>query len=250
MRDLGKAVIWVTGAGSGMGEASAARLARTGAMVILSGRRPAPLHALAQQIVREGGRAGVEALDIADAAAVAQAGARIAAQHGTIDILVNCAGVNIAARRWRDVSAQDWRAVVDINLNGAFHRAQAVLPAMRAQRDGLVINVSSWAGVHVSYVAGPAYVAAKHAMTAMTESLNQEEGVNGVRACAICPAEVSTPILDKRPVPVSAEERAQMIQPQEIAETILFVAAMPAHVCVNQIVLSPTRNQAYLHHHR
>ena len=80
----------------------------------------------------------------------------------------------------------------------------------------------------------------------MSESINQEECVNGIRSCCIGPGEVATPILDKRPVPVTAEERAQMLQSDDLADTILFVARMPETVCVNEILMSPTANRGYL----
>ena len=90
---------------------------------------------------------------------------------------------------------------------------------------------------------GPAYNAAKHAVVAMTENLNQEESINGIRACVICPAEVATPIMDKRPVPPTSEERARMLQPEDLGHTIRFIAEMPAHACINEITISPTWNR-------
>jgi NADP-dependent 3-hydroxy acid dehydrogenase YdfG len=118
-----------------------------------------------------------------------------------------------------------------------------VLPLMRARRGGLIIHVSSWAGRFVSALTGAGYSATKHAVVAMSHSINQEEFANGIRSCCICPGEVATPILDKRPVPVSAEDRARMLQSDDLAETILFVARMPASVCVNEILISPTWNR-------
>ena len=92
---------------------------------------------------------------------------------------------------------------------------------------------------------GPAYSVAKHGLVALSESINQEECANGIRSCCICPGEVATPILDKRPVPVSDEDKAKMLQVRDLAATILFVATMPASVCVNEILISPTWNRAY-----
>jgi NADP-dependent 3-hydroxy acid dehydrogenase YdfG len=83
-------------------------------------------------------------------------------------------------------------------------------------------------------------------MNAMTESINMENGVHGVRACAVCPGEVSTPILDKRPVPVSAEDRARMVQPEDCGAIIAFIATLPKHVCINEITVSPTWNRGYV----
>ncbi|MBT6274238.1 MAG: SDR family NAD(P)-dependent oxidoreductase, partial [Chromatiales bacterium] len=140
----------------------------------------------------------------------------------------------------------DWDAVIDIDLNGAFYCCKAVLPTMKEQGEGLIINISSWAGKHVGIVTGPAYVAAKHAMNAMTESLNMEACMYGVRATAICPGEVSTPILDNRPIPVTAEERAKMVQADDCGDVIRFLAELPAHVCINDLTISPTWNRRYV----
>ena len=117
---------------------------------------------------------------------------------------------------------------------------------MKAQGDGLIINISSWAGKHVSVVTGPAYTAAKHGMNAMNESINMEAGAFGVRACAICPGEVATPILDNRPIPVPAEEKARMVQSEDCGDVIAFLAQLPSHVCINDLTISPTWNRGYV----
>lgn len=249
MRDLNGTLVWATGGGTGIGEAGAVALAAAGARVVLSGRRREPLEEVAARIQSAGGEAHIELLDVADRDAVMAMGAHILETYGTVDILLNSAGINIPKRHWPDVSLDDWDSVIQIDLNGAFYCTQAVLPAMRAKKDGLVINVSSWAGVRVSFLTGPAYNAAKHGMTAMTESLNMEECIHGIRATALCPGEVSTPIMDKRPVPMSAEDRAKMVQPDDMGETILYLARMPAHVCVNELVISPTWNRGYVAFH-
>ncbi|MDP6343619.1 MAG: SDR family NAD(P)-dependent oxidoreductase [Alphaproteobacteria bacterium] len=246
MRDLTASVVWVTGGGTGIGRAGAVALAAAGAEVVLSGRRAEPLEEVANAIAEAGGRASVLPLDVADAGAVSAVAEAILAQHGRIDILVNSAGLNVPKRRYDEVELDGWRKVIDVDLNGAFYCVAAVLPGMRERGDGLIINISSWAGRYNSTVSGPAYGAAKHAMLAMNASLNMEECVNGIRACAICPAEVATPIMDNRPIPPSADDRARMLQPEDLGETILYVARMPAHACVNEILISPTWNRAYL----
>ena len=250
MRDLTGTLAWMTGAGTGIGAAGAEKLAQAGCRLVLSGRRAEPLQEIADRINSSGGTASVIPLDVSDRDSVSEVGARIAAEHGPVDILVNSAGINVPQRHWPDVSHDDWDAVVNIDLNGAFYCIQAVLPGMRAKGEGLIINISSWAGSRVSFLTGPAYTAAKHAMNAMSESLNMEECINGIRACAICPGEVSTPIMDKRPVPMSAEDRARMIQPEDMGDTIAFVAAMPAHVCINELIISPTWNRGYVKYHQ
>lgn len=240
-------IAWITGAGSGIGLACAHELARAGAMVVLSGRRGELLQAAADAIRAEGGKAEVEPLDVCDAAAVNETAQRILWRHeGRIDLLLNSAGTNTTRRFWRDQSAEGWRQVIATNLDSMFYTTRAVLPAMRARRNGLVINVSSWAGVHHPKLTGPAYNGSKHAVVAMTETLNMEDGVNGIRACAICPAEVATPILDTRPVRPTAEDKARMLQPNDIGRTVRFMAELPPHVCVNQLVISPTWNRMYV----
>ncbi|WP_382323138.1 SDR family oxidoreductase [Hydrogenophaga sp. UC242_50] len=185
-------VAWVTGAGSGIGLAAARALAAAGAKVVLSGRRPDPLEAAAAQIRAAGGATDIAVLDVTDADAVADTAAQLLQRHGErLDVLVNCAGTNTPERFWRDQSAQGWRQVVATNMDSIFYTTRAVLPAMRARRSGWVINVSSWAGVHHPKLTGPAYNGSKHAVVAMTETINMEDGVHGIRACSLCPAEVA-----------------------------------------------------------
>lgn len=243
MNNLAGKIVWVTGAGSGIGLAGAQALASAGATVVLSGRRVELLDKETAAIISAGGKAAAMALDVSDSDAVAHVAQEILAQHGAIDILVNSAGLNVANRFWKDQTPSGWNEVIRINLDGSYYCIAAVLPSMRKRRDGLIINISSWAGKYNSSVTGPAYNASKHAVVAMTENLNQEESINGIRACVICPAEVATPIMDKRPVPPTSEERARMLQPDDLGRTIRFVAEMPAHACINEITISPTWNR-------
>ena len=246
MKTLDGKLAWITGAGSGIGLAGAQALAQAGAVVVMSGRRADVLAAEAAKIKADGGVAEVEPLDVADAAAVKRVADAILARHGRIDILLNSAGTNTPQRFWTNQTVTGWREVVGINLDGSYFTIHAVLPAMRARRDGLIFNVSSWAGVHNPKLPGAAYNASKHAVTAMTETINMEEGANGIRACALCPAEVATPILDTRPVPPSAQDRARMLQPHDMGGTIRFIAELPPHVCINQLIISPTWNRMYI----
>ena len=244
MRDLTDKVAWITGAGTGIGEAGAKSMAALGMHVVLSGRRPEPLKAVADAI---GARALVEPLDVVDKDAVNQVAAKIIERFGRCDVLVNSAGLNASKdRHWHNFKLEGWDQVIDVDLNGAFYCTKAVLPAMMEQKEGLIINISSWAGKYTSMLTGPAYSAAKHAMISMTESFNMENGIHGIRACAICPGEVDTPILDNRPVPVSAEERAKMVQSEDCGEIIAFIASLPAHACINELTVSPTWNRSFV----
>jgi NADP-dependent 3-hydroxy acid dehydrogenase YdfG len=246
MGTLSGKVAWVTGAGSGMGLSGAQRLAAAGATVIMSGRRADVLEREADSIRKAGGKVEVEALDVSDAVSVQSVVQAILARHDRVDILVNSAGLNNPQRSWSNQTVAGWDQVIRVNLDGTFYCTHAVLPSMRARRDGLVINISSWAGKYTLAMAGAAYNGSKHAVVSLTETLNMEECGNGIRACVICPAEVATPILDRRPVPPSPEERARMLQADDLGKTILWVAEQPAHVCINEITISPTWNRMYV----
>ena len=246
MGSLDGKIAWVTGAGTGIGLAGAQALAQAGALVVMSGRRADVLEREAGQIRKNGGKAEAQALDVSDAAAVKRVADGILQRHGKVDILVNSAGLNNPQRYWRDQTVESWNQVIRINLDGTFYCTHAVIPSMRSRKDGLVINISSWAGKYVSALVGAAYNGSKHAVVALTETINMEECANGIRACAICPAEVATPILDRRPVPPSKEDRARMLQPEDLGRTIRFVAEMPPHTCINEIIISPTWNRIFL----
>jgi NADP-dependent 3-hydroxy acid dehydrogenase YdfG len=243
---LDKHVAWITGAGSGIGLAGAHELAAAGATVILSGRRSEPLNDAVEAIHAAGGNAEAISLDVADAESVSGASKSIIARHGRIDILVNSAGTNVPKRHWQDITPEAFDQVFAINLNGAFYAIAAVLPDMRANRRGTIVNISSWAGMFDTKLTGPAYNASKRAMIALNHSLNLEECVNGIRACVICPGEVATPILKSRPVPPSAEDMAKMLQAEDLGRTIRFVCEMPPHACINEILISPTWNRLYI----
>jgi NADP-dependent 3-hydroxy acid dehydrogenase YdfG len=242
----GKRVAWVTGGGTGIGEAGAQALAADGWIVVVSGRRKAPLDAVVENIKKADGEAEAIALDVGVAAEVEKATGQILAKHGRIDLQVNSAGVNVPKRRWADMELEGWKQLVDINLNGVLYCMHAVLPAMRRQKNGCIINVSSWAGRHVSKMPGPAYTTTKHAVLALTHSFNMDECVNGLRACCLMPGEVATPILTQRPVVPSKEEQAKMLQPEDLGRTIAFVASMPPRVCINEILISPTWNRGFI----
>jgi len=246
MGTLSGKVAWVTGAGSGMGLSGAQHLAAAGATVIMSGRRADVLEREAEAIRKAGRKAEVAALDVSNALSVQGVAQSILARHGKVDILVNSAGLNHPQRFWRNQTVASWDQVIRVNLDGTFYCTHAILPSMRTRKDGLVINISSWAGKYTLAMAGAAYNGSKHAVVALTETINMEECGNGIRACALCPAEVATPILDRRPVPPSPEERARMLQADDLGKTILWIAEQPPHVCINEITISPTWNRMYI----
>ncbi len=245
MSGLSGKIAWITGGGSGIGEASARALAAAGALVVVSGRHQEELDRVAESIRSSGGRAEGVACEVSDAQAVQRAAEGILGHHGHIDILVASAGTNIGKRFWKDVTPAGWDQVVTVDLNGVTYSILAVLPSMRARKEGTVIIISSWSGRFPAYAAGPAYNAAKGALLAVGQSFNMEEGANGLRATVIMPGEVATPLLKKRPELPPQEEMDRMLQPEDLGATIRFVAQLPPHVCVNEILITPTWNRVF-----
>jgi NAD(P)-dependent dehydrogenase (short-subunit alcohol dehydrogenase family) len=239
-------IAWVTGGGSGIGQAAAVELAKGGATVVVSGRRAAALAETLDLVGKDGGKAQAEAVDITDREAVGGAARAIFARHARVDILVNCAGINIPKRFFKDLEGSEWDRVVEINLNGALYCTLAVLPGMRERRDGLVINIGSWFARYPGYVGGAAYNASKQALTGLTHQLNLEEGLHGIRGCVIHPGETVTPMQRARPKPPSPEDQARMLKMEDLGRVVRFVAESPPHVCLNEIVVTPTWNRLIL----
>lgn len=231
-------VLWVTGGGSGMGAASAVAAARDGWTVVLSGRRPDRLGQVAAAVRAVGGTADVVPLDVTDGDAVATARDTVLERHGRIDGLVLAAGRNTPARRWDDQSLADVRAVLDTNTTAVVTVVDAALPALR-DAGGVVVVVSSYAGWSFQPGAGVAYSASKTALGSIVRTLNQQEAERGVRATHLCPGDVATDFLDQRPEVPDAAARARMLQPEDIGRTVAFVLGAPAHVRIDELVLSP-----------
>jgi NADP-dependent 3-hydroxy acid dehydrogenase YdfG len=245
MTRLAGKIAWVTGAGSGIGEAAALALAEEGATVILTGRRPEPLQAVAQRI-GQSGQAHVQAADLTRSEQVQKVGDYIRATFNRLDILVNNAGVNIIERHWDKLTPASIDGLLQGNLTAALYCVTVALPFMRAQQDGLLIHTASMAGRFIGVLSGPIYTVAKHGVVAMSHGLNMQECVNGIRSTVFLPGEVATPILDARPSPVGPEMRAQMVQPADCGDLIRYIACLPKHVVMNEVHLSPTWNRGYV----
>ena len=242
-------VAWITGGGSGIGLAGAIELAKAGCRVVISGRSADKLDAAIAEAMTKGapvGKISMSQLDVADRMSVDRVADSIQAECGPVDILVNSAGVNVPKRFWKETDSATFNDVVAINLNGAAYCTLAVLKNMQKRQQGTVINVASFAGWHLSYLTGPAYMASKAALIALTHSFNIEECVNGLRATALCPGEVATPILNSRPVKPTDEDKARMLQEGDLGRVIRFIAEMPPHVCINELVISPVWNRIYI----
>ncbi|WP_439693438.1 SDR family oxidoreductase [Curtobacterium sp. SP.BCo] len=231
-------VLWITGGGSGMGAATARAAAADGWTVVLSGRRTDRLDGVAAAIRADGGTADVLPLDAADPDAVASALDTVLRRHGRLDGLVLAAGLNDPRRRWGDQSVGSFRAIVDTNLTAVVTVVDAALPALRAA-GGVVVVVSSYAGWSFQPGAGVAYSASKTALGSVVRTLNQQEAPHGVRATHLCPGDVATDFLDQRPSVPDDAARAVMLQPTDIARAVSFVLGSPAHVRIDELVVSP-----------
>ena len=231
-------VLWVTGAGSGMGRSSAVAAARSGRRVALSGRREDALTETAGLVEDAGGEALVVALEVGDPAAVARARDRVVGRWGGVDDLVLAAGLNNPRRAWEDQTVDGFAEVVSTNLTGVVTVVDAALPHLR-EAGGQVVVVSSYAGWRFSPGAGVAYSASKTALTAVCQTLNAQEARHGVRACHLCPGDVDTDFLRMRPNVPGAEARAVMLTADDVARAVLFVLDSPAHVRVDELVISP-----------
>jgi NADP-dependent 3-hydroxy acid dehydrogenase YdfG len=245
MQRLTGKIAWVTGAGTGIGEAAALALAEEGATVILTGRRPAPLEDVARRI-NQTGTAHVQPADMTIADQVQKVGDFIKTTFNRLDILVNNAGVNIVERHWGQLTPERIDTVLQGNLTGALYVVTVALPFMREQQDGVMIHTASMAGRFIGGVSGPIYTVAKHGIVAMSHGLNMQECVNGIRSTVFLPGDVATPILDKRPNPVGPEVRARMVQPADCGDLIRYIATLPKHVVMNEVHLTPTWNRGYV----
>ena len=245
MQDLNGKVAWVQGGAGAVGLAVAHSLIKAGATVVLSARDEGKLKT-ALSTFESGDKIHGSLLDITDRSAVFESAAEVVRRHGKIDFLIISAGVNPSKRHWHELSEKDWIDTVNVNLSGMFFTCQAVMQDMRYRKSGCIVNIASWAGKFAAFFAGPAYASTKRAVLALTETINMEECVNGIRATSISPAGIDTPLLDKRPVPPSAEIRATLLRPSDVADMVRYVVSLPNHVCINEILMSPTLNLPYL----
>jgi len=229
----------VTGGGSGIGLAVARAFLDEGARVAIVGRDEAKLRRAAEGLAG-GDRLAYFAADVADPRQVEAMVRRVTERQGAVDVLVNNAGTNLKERGLRQLTPEAWQRLLRTNLDGAFYCIHAVLPAMLERRDGVVVNISSVAGLRASPLGGAAYAASKFGVRALGLTLAAEEKDSGVRVSNIYPGEVDTPILEVRPQPVSPEQRQQILQPEDVAAAVVFVATLPPRVSVPELVIKPT----------
>jgi NAD(P)-dependent dehydrogenase (short-subunit alcohol dehydrogenase family) len=229
----------VTGGGSGIGLAVARRFLDAGCRLLITGRNEGKLRS-AWEAFKKPEHLSFAPCDVADPAQVTALVELANRRLGRIDILVNNAGLNIKQRSVRELTPESWQLLLHANLDGAFYCLRAVLPQMVERGDGIIINVSSTAGKRATPLGGAAYAASKFGMSALSHCLGIEEKDHGIRCSVIYPGEVDTPILAERPQPVTEAQRSRMLQPADVAEAVFFVATLPPHVSVPELIIKPT----------
>jgi NAD(P)-dependent dehydrogenase (short-subunit alcohol dehydrogenase family) len=228
----------VTGGATGIGQAIAYRLASAGARVAIGGRRLDKLRAAAEGF---SGQPPIKyhECNVADRGSVARFFAWAEKELGAIDILVNGAGANIKNRSIASMRPEQWDDLLAVNATGAYNCMAAALPVMRAKQSGLIVNIASISGLRASRLGGVAYCASKFALAGLGTAVSLEEAQNGIRVTNVFPGEVDTPILDERPTPVTAEHRARILQPDDVAAAVLMVAELPPRAHIPELVIKP-----------
>ncbi|MCY1643188.1 SDR family oxidoreductase [Methylorubrum sp. SL192] len=244
MSNLTNAVTIVTGASSGIGAATAKRLAASGAKVVLAARNEDKLRALVSEITEAGGTATYRVTDVTDRTDAKALAAFAEETYGPVDILVNNAGLMLFSA-WKDTAVDDWDRMIDTNLRGYLHAIAAVLPPMLKRRSGRILNMSSVAGINVGEGAG-VYSATKFFVRAITESLRKEVGVaNGIQVSMVSPGVIDTGWADKvsdaEGRKAATELNRDAIPPEAVADAVAYALDQPANVTVNDVVIHPTK---------
>ncbi|MCS7166097.1 MAG: SDR family oxidoreductase [Gemmatales bacterium] len=229
---------FITGGSSGIGLATARLFLDEGARVFLIARNPAKLADIACRWPPDVCR--FASCDVGDPLEVQRAVQTALDWLGHVDLLINNAGTNLPNRAVTELTPQTWDLILRTNLHGAFYCIQALLPSMLRRGSGYVINVSSVAAKRPSPLGGAAYNAAKAGLAALAISLAAELQDHGIRIATIFPGEVDTPILDLRPNPPTPEQRQRLLRPEDVARAILFLATLPPHASVPELIIKPT----------
>ncbi|WP_338759009.1 SDR family oxidoreductase [Massilia sp. METH4] len=241
MNAAAQKVVLITGASSGIGEATASYLGARGMHVVLGARRTDRLEELAARIVAEGGSASVCKLDVTSLESMQNFVDFALDKHGRVDVIINNAGV-MPLSKLEALKVDEWNRMIDVNVRGVLHGIAATLPVMQRQKSGQIINLASIGAYTVSPTAA-VYCATKFAVAAISEGLRQEVG-GDIRVTVVSPGVVESELADSISDPGGREEmksfRAIAIKPEAIARTIHFAIEQPADVDVSEIIVRPT----------
>jgi NADP-dependent 3-hydroxy acid dehydrogenase YdfG len=226
----------ITGASSGIGQATALAFAEAGFPVALVGRSLDRLETIAQQILEQGGKAVPCAIDLAEVSQVKAQIQALTQSFGPIDILVNNAGIGYTAPLI-DTPLADWQQVLNVNLTSVLQCIQAVLPQMRSRRQGTIVNLASIGGKQVFPDWG-AYCVSKFGLVALSKTLSLEERTHGIRVITLCPGAVNTALWDA-PTVHADFDRAAMLTPEVVAQTILQAVQLPPQAVIEELIVMP-----------
>jgi NADP-dependent 3-hydroxy acid dehydrogenase YdfG len=243
MENIKDKVIVITGASSGIGEATAKLLAKHGAKTVLAARREDRLQAIANEIRQEGGQAVYIQTDVASSEDMQKLAQFVLKQYGRIDVLVNNAGI-MPVSPLSELRVDEWEQMIDVNIKGVLYGIAAVLPIMREQQSGHIVNLSSVAGYHVSPTSA-VYSATKFAVRAISEGLRQEESPSSrIRSTIVSPGLTETELMSLITSPDSKQIADQIkgmgISPYAIARAIAYAINEPDDIAVNEVVVRPT----------
>ena len=244
MSEISNKVVLITGASSGLGEATARMLANQGARLMLAARREDRLQALTESITANGGEASYRVADVTDRGEMESLASETKATYGRIDVLIANAGLMQLAPL-DTLKVDEWDSMIDINIKGVLYGLAAVLPTMREQQSGHIINLSSVAG-HTVFPGAAVYCATKYAVKALSEGIRQES--NGeIRATNISPGAVETELTDHITDPSAQEAASNLysvaIDADAIARAITYAIEQPGEVDVNELIIRPTKQE-------
>jgi NADP-dependent 3-hydroxy acid dehydrogenase YdfG len=242
MSNIQDKVVIITGASSGIGEATAKELASKGAKLVLAARREDRLKKLQEEIQNNGGQAIYKVTDVSSHEQMEELAEYTLTEFGKIDVMVNNAGVMPLSPVYKK-KINEWDSMIDINIKGVLYGIAAVLPSMRERKEGHIINVSSIAGQLV-FLASAVYSGTKFAVRAITEGLRKEEAPNNIRTTIISPGTISTELLesisDVELKSAIVEDSKIGIEPASIARAVAFAIEQPSDVAINEMVVRPT----------
>lgn len=241
--DLKGRVAVVTGGSRGLGLQMAEALGEMGARVAITARKQSELDEAVAKLSKAGIDAKAWATDLGKREAIAPFADALLAHYGKVDILVNNAGTNLKERTMRELTPETWDRMIRANLDGTFYCMHYALPGMLERKDGVIVNVVSISGKRGNPLGGAAYVASKFGQGGLGMCLSNEERESGIRVSNVYPGEIDTPILEHRPKPVSAEARAIILKPEDVADAVLFVASLPKHVSIPELIIKPSAHQ-------
>lgn len=244
MSEINNKVVIITGASSGLGEATALRLAKNGAKLMLAARRENRLQKLVSEIEKDGGIAQYQITDVSDRNQVEALAKATQEAYGRIDVLVNNAGL-MPLSPLAETKVDEWDKMIDVNIKGLLYGIAAVMPVMQQQKSGHIINLSSVAG-HKVFPAGAVYCATKFAVKAISEGIRLESDGN-IRSTNISPGvidtELTTTISDEETAKQVEQLYSVAIDADAIARAITYAIEQPADVDVNEMIIRPTKQE-------